>query len=299
VGKPREQNARAATASKPRGRAAEPGGAAHRAEAAAGHGRTPAARAGLRTAPKPRRGHGHAQRPWRGRDGEERRAGAGSRAARGAPAPGPTASGGAAQDAGDRAGCHGRAPAAMAEPHRGHGRTRREGRTDARCRAMAKRRPSRGRASRAAAPRSRAGRERAGTSAGEEGGRGLTAVERCRRLRRAAMASRRGGRERSCEMKEGGSFFWGARRAGPTRQSGGGLTARAGHGEGIGWGGWAARPWLAGSPGGKQAATGKRRLGRGRLAGPRREGGEGGEDGQAGPLRRGIGPRERGRVFLF
>ena len=48
---------------------------------------------------------------------------------------------------------------------------------------------------------------------------------------------------------EGGRrFFWGAWRAGPTRQSGGGLTARAGCGEGIRWGGWAAggrsRPWL-------------------------------------------------------
>jgi hypothetical protein len=271
-----------------------------------GHGRTPAARAGLRTASKPRRGHGRmpAARAgsrwgrtasWNGVACPE------PRAARGAPAPWPTASGGAAQDAGDHAGRHGRAAP--------------RSRADAQGRADGRALPRHGRAQAepgASEPRAgprhswgwaawacRTGRERAGTGAGEEGGRGLTAMERGCRLRRAAMASGRGGRERSCEMKEGGGFFLGrlasgshsAERRRPNR------SRRARRGDRLGrLGREAVAGWAVGGEAGRdwETAAGPRTPGQ-----PTTRGRGGGQEGQAGPLRRGLGPRERGRVFLF
>jgi hypothetical protein len=152
AGEPHEQTAPGAAAGKPCGRAAQAG-------RRSGRGCAPHRSRGGATAARQQPGRGCAlrrnrggamaacQRPGRGRDGEERRVGTGSRAQSRAPREERPRRG--RPRAGVLRRTPGITPDAMAEPHRGHGRTRREGRTDARCRAMAGRRPSRGRASRA------------------------------------------------------------------------------------------------------------------------------------------------------
>jgi hypothetical protein len=204
---------RASHAGEPHEQAAEPGGAAHRAEAAAG--------------PRPRAssqgGPAH-PRPWWGRDGEERASQGGvarqSRAPREErPRRSRAVSGGAARDAGGRAGCHGRASTAMAEPRRGHRRT------GARCRAKAGRRPSLWRASRTAAPWPRRDTEprRDAEATAARGGAG-------RRIRAGAHRGRVGGRR---EPREAGAMA--ARRCAEPRRAGprhGRDAGRAGQGKG-------------------------------------------------------------------
>jgi hypothetical protein len=234
--RPRRALPRASHAGEPCEQAAEPGEAAHRAEATRGHGRTPAARAGLRTAPKPRRGHGRAQDAGAGvATGKNGESGRGSRAraarrVKNARTGADRGRGGGAlhRTPGGRAGRHGRAPTAMAEPRypaeprRGQPRAGARGpRHDGARRAGAGRGdtsvgPSQARTSRVAAPwpraRTRHGRdvrrtERDEVGNGEEKGRGEGSGTGSPRGATAAVLlwSGDGGRERrrGSDLREG------------------------------------------------------------------------------------------------